>query len=53
MIKCLVEDYSKKQVILTELDKEIALLKLQGMNVNIDVLSEEQEKYLNSWDIGT
>ena len=37
----------------TELDKEIALLKLQGMNVNIDVLSEEQEKYLNSWDIGT
>ena len=37
----------------TELDKEIARLKLQGMSVDIDVLSEEQEKYLNSWDIGT
>ncbi len=37
----------------TELDKQIAMLKLQGMNVDIDVLSEEQEKYLNSWDIGT
>lgn len=36
-----------------ELDKEIAMLKLQGMNVSIDELSEEQEKYLNSWDIGT
>ena len=36
-----------------ELDKEIAMLKLQGMNVTIDELSEEQEKYLNSWDIGT
>ena len=36
-----------------ELDKQIAMLKLQGMNVDIDVLSEEQEKYLNSWDIGT
>tara|TARA_B100000073_G_scaffold120963_3_gene98229 strand:- start:8511 stop:9776 length:1266 start_codon:yes stop_codon:yes gene_type:complete len=37
----------------TELDKEIARLKLQGMSVDIDILSEEQEKYLNSWDIGT
>ena len=36
-----------------EIDKEIALLKLQGMDVDIDVLTEEQEKYLNSWDIGT
>ena len=36
-----------------ELDKEIALLKLQGMDVDIDVLTDEQEKYLNSWDIGT
>ena len=36
-----------------EIDKEIALLKLQGMDVDIDVLTKEQEKYLNSWDIGT
>ena len=36
-----------------EIDKEIALLKLQGMDVDIDILTEEQEKYLSSWDIGT
>lgn len=36
-----------------EIDKQIALLKLNGMNVRIDVLTPEQEKYLNSWEEGT
>jgi adenosylhomocysteinase len=36
-----------------EIDKEIARLKLATMGVEIDVLSEEQEKYLASWDEGT
>jgi len=36
-----------------EIDKQIALLKLRSMNVNIDVLTAEQEKYLNSWEEGT
>ena len=35
------------------IDKEIARLKLATMGVEIDVLTEEQEKYLASWDEGT
>ena len=35
------------------IDKQISLLKLRSMNVNIDVLTAEQEKYLNSWEEGT
>src|SRR5438874_1652822 len=36
-----------------EIDKEIARLKLETMGVEIDHLTEEQEKYLASWDEGT
>jgi adenosylhomocysteinase len=36
-----------------EIDREIARLKLLGMGVNLDVLTEEQVKYLNSWEEGT
>lgn len=36
-----------------ELDKEIAALKLRAMGVRIDVLTPEQEAYLNSWQEGT
>ncbi len=36
-----------------EIDAEIARLKLEAMNINIDVLTEEQIKYLNSWQEGT
>jgi adenosylhomocysteinase len=36
-----------------EIDKEIARLKLQSMGVEIDVLTEEQIAYLNSWQEGT
>ncbi|MEA2088182.1 MAG: adenosylhomocysteinase [Candidatus Caldatribacteriota bacterium] len=35
------------------IDKEIARLKLQSMGINIDRLTEEQEKYLSSWKMGT
>jgi adenosylhomocysteinase len=37
----------------TEIDKEIARLKLATMGIEIDVLTEEQAKYLASWDEGT
>jgi adenosylhomocysteinase len=37
----------------TEIDKEIARLKLATMGVDIDELTEEQAKYLASWDEGT
>jgi adenosylhomocysteinase len=36
-----------------EIDTEIARLKLDTMGVAIDELSEEQAKYLASWDEGT
>jgi adenosylhomocysteinase len=36
-----------------EIDKEIARLKLATMGVEIDELTEEQARYLASWDEGT
>ncbi len=36
-----------------EIDNEIARLKLETMGVSIDHLTEEQAKYLASWDEGT
>lgn len=37
----------------TEIDKEVARLKLASMGVHIDELTPAQEKYLNSWDHGS
>ena len=36
-----------------DIDNEIARLKLEAMGVGIDVLTDEQVKYLNSWEEGT
>ena len=36
-----------------EIDREIARLKLASMGIAIDRLTDEQEKYLNSWTEGT
>ena len=36
-----------------EIDAEIARLKLEAMEIKIDKLSNEQLKYLNSWQEGT
>jgi adenosylhomocysteinase len=36
-----------------EIDREIARLKLETMGVAIDELTEEQARYLASWDEGT
>lgn len=33
-----------------EIDKEIAALKLAAMGIEIDVLTAQQEKYMNSWE---
>ncbi|NIN72859.1 MAG: adenosylhomocysteinase [Gemmatimonadetes bacterium] len=35
------------------IDREIARLKLETMEIGIDTLTEEQRKYLSSWDLGT
>ncbi|MFZ0535075.1 MAG: adenosylhomocysteinase [Anaerolineales bacterium] len=37
----------------SEIDREIARLKLDAMGVEIDKLTPAQEKYLNSWEEGT
>jgi adenosylhomocysteinase len=48
-------DKLQKQVysVPSEIDQEIARLKLEGMGVSIDVLTPEQVAYLNSWKEGT
>jgi adenosylhomocysteinase len=35
------------------IDREIARLKLEAMGIQIDTLTEEQQKYLASWEEGT
>lgn len=35
------------------IDAEIARLKLDGMGIQIDRLTEEQRQYLTSYDMGT
>jgi len=37
----------------TAIDTDIARLKLEAMDVHIDTLTEEQERYLTSWESGT
>lgn len=37
----------------TEIDQEIARLKLKSMGIKIDTLTEEQRRYLNDWESGT
>ena len=43
----------KVYVVPQEIDAEIARLKLETMGVDIDTLTDEQERYLASWDEGT
>ena len=35
------------------IDKNIAKLKLESLDVGIDTLTKEQERYLDSWEMGT
>jgi len=36
-----------------EIDREVASLKLAALDMQIDVLTEQQEEYLSSWELGT
>lgn len=53
----MVKNYAKleKRVysVPEDIDREIARLKLDAMGVKLDVLTDEQVKYLNSWEEGT
>jgi adenosylhomocysteinase len=44
---------NKVYAIPEEIDREIARYKLESMGVQIDTLTDEQVKYLNSWEEGT
>src|SRR5665648_22799 len=44
---------TKVYVVPKEIDEKIAELKLQTMDVKIDELTEEQKKYLSTWEMGT
>ena len=43
----------KVYVVPEEIDREIARLKLETMGIGIDTLTDEQARYLASWDEGT
>jgi len=36
-----------------EIDEKVAVLKLESMGIKIDELTEDQKRYLSSWEIGT
>lgn len=40
-------------VLPTEVDQEIASLKLRAMGVSIDILTPEMLEYMSSWETGT
>ena len=44
---------TKVYVVPKDIDEKIAELKLQTMGVKIDELTEEQKKYLSTWEMGT
>ncbi len=53
MVKNYKELEKKVYSVPEEIDKEIARLKLEAMGVKIDALTQEQVKYLSSWEEGT
>ncbi|MGB2727752.1 MAG: adenosylhomocysteinase [Halobacteriota archaeon] len=56
-VRYIVENHEKlrKEVypVPKDIDEEVARLKLESMGVEIEELTEEQKKYLGSWDFGT
>ncbi|MGE5554844.1 MAG: adenosylhomocysteinase [Methanocella sp.] len=44
---------TKVYVVPKDIDEKIAELKLQSMGIAIDVLTEEQKRYLSTWEMGT
>ena len=59
-VQALTSEYSLKKDldvrvhdVPSDIDELIAGLKLKSMNISIDTLTDEQVKYLSSWDQGT
>ena len=53
MVKNIDQLTNKVYTVPDAIDREIARLKLNAMNVTIDTLTDQQVKYLNSWEEGT
>jgi adenosylhomocysteinase len=53
VIKHAKELEKKVYAVPLDIDNEIARLKLEAMGVSIDTLTDQQVKYLNSWEEGT
>jgi adenosylhomocysteinase len=53
MVKHGAEMENKVYSVPQEIDQQIARIKLEAMGVEIDTLTSEQVKYLNSWEEGT
>ncbi|MDY6872859.1 MAG: adenosylhomocysteinase [Chloroflexota bacterium] len=53
MLKHAEELEKKVYAVPTDIDMEIARFKLEAMGAKIDTLTDEQVKYLNSWEEGT
>jgi len=53
MVKAAEKLKNKVYNVPTEIDQEIAQLKLAAMNIQIDQLTIEQKHYLSSWQQGT
>ncbi|MDP8254424.1 MAG: adenosylhomocysteinase [Candidatus Alcyoniella australis] len=53
MLKNAAELETRVYTVPEQIDKQISKLKLESMGVSIDVLTDEQVKYLNSWNQGT
>ncbi|MEW5766623.1 MAG: adenosylhomocysteinase [bacterium] len=53
MVKHAKELERKVYVVPVDIDEEIARLKLESMAIAIDDLTDEQKKYLQSWEMGT
>jgi adenosylhomocysteinase len=53
VIKHAKELENKVYAVPLDIDNEIARLKLEAMGVSIDTLTDQQVKYLNSWEEGT
>jgi S-adenosylhomocysteine hydrolase len=37
----------------TDIDEEVALMKLQGMGIQLQLRTREQEDYQLAWELGT
>jgi adenosylhomocysteinase len=53
LLKCGKSLENKVYAVPKEIDQNIAYLKLKSMGITIDELTEEQNKYLSSWEMGT